>query len=395
MPVFARVSGITGAGRIALGSRLAVLVVGLLAVWLVGYELQPLQFRVSRNEAENLPARFDAGWYLRLARRGYDWNEALRGRPQNVAFFPLYPALMRVSGDLVTVPARLLDQPDWLGGGDARVLWGGVLVSIACFCVALVRLGRLAGQDTRDIAAGRRAVVLLSAWPFAFFFSAPYSEALFLLTSVSTVLAWRESHGLGRAFAWGVAAGLTRSNGWTLAIPLLVDVWRRRREPDVAARLLAATGPVAGMALFSGYVFTLTGRPLEWLSAQEGWGRTLSPFAFITRRVASIVELGPLGYVVDQPVDALTAIAAFVTIATCFMWLRRGHWLEGVLGLCYLAPALAIDLPATGRMTAVVFPTFIMLGRWLTGVRYGIVVGLAAALQAWLAARFFLWQAPF
>jgi hypothetical protein len=47
---------------IALVSRLTVLVVGLAAVHLVGYELAPLQFRVSRDEVANLPARFDAGW---------------------------------------------------------------------------------------------------------------------------------------------------------------------------------------------------------------------------------------------------------------------------------------------------------------------------------------------
>ena len=44
--------------------------VGLLAVFLVGYPTGEPRFRVSRNELVNLPARWDAGWYLDMAQVG-------------------------------------------------------------------------------------------------------------------------------------------------------------------------------------------------------------------------------------------------------------------------------------------------------------------------------------
>jgi len=63
--------------------------------------------------------------------------------------------------------------------------------------------------------------------------------------------------------------------------------------------------------------------------------------------------------------------------------------------LAYLAPAVGVDLPATGRMTALLFPAFIVLGTKLRGGWFVALTALFLAAQTWMAWRFFLWNPPY
>ncbi|MDP7693293.1 MAG: hypothetical protein QGG89_15765, partial [Vicinamibacterales bacterium] len=71
-------------------TRLAVLLVGYLAVVSIGFPEGAPPIRVSDNEAVNLALRWDTGWYLNIAMEGYRWSAEDEGQ-QNVAFFPAYP----------------------------------------------------------------------------------------------------------------------------------------------------------------------------------------------------------------------------------------------------------------------------------------------------------------
>jgi len=46
-------------------------------------------------------SRWDAGWYLEIARDGYRYEP---GVPSNAAFFPLYPLLIRAVHALLLLP---------------------------------------------------------------------------------------------------------------------------------------------------------------------------------------------------------------------------------------------------------------------------------------------------
>ncbi|MEO5896543.1 MAG: hypothetical protein ABIS06_12650 [Vicinamibacterales bacterium] len=379
---------------LAIISRIAILAVGFATVAVVGYQLQPGQFRVSRNEFLNLPARGDAGWYLGIARHGYRWSPELHGHRHALAFFPAYPILMRVAGEVVTLPAKVIRDPDLLGNGDSRVLWGGVLTSITCFIAALAVVYRIA-QHPAVSAPPLATLTLLAFYPFGLFFGVAYSESLFLFVMSATVLAWLYGH-KGAAFGCGLLTGLARSNGWTLSVALLAALVLR----DGSIRRhrcwwLIACAPGIGACGFSAYVWWVTGSPLEWVTAQEGWGRAVSPVAFATRRIEALSELGPWGYLRADPVDAATALAVALSIATTAWHLRRRHVLFGTLILAYLAPALIIDLPATGRMTSVLFPVFLCAADILRGWRLVAVACAFAAGQLLLAARHFLWLPPY
>ncbi|MCU1384689.1 MAG: putative integral rane protein [Acidobacteria bacterium] len=375
-------------------TRVAVLAGGLGAAL-----LQPARIadspRISANPAVSLPARWDAFWYLSIARYGYRWTPGHDEMQQNIAFFPAHPLAMRIAGDLVTIPASLLRAPDLLGGGDGRVIWGGVLASVLFFVLALSRLYRLAADDTGSAAAATSACVLLATYPFALFFSAPYSESLALLALVSLVLAWRTHDTRGGAL-WGVVLGLSRSNGWCVAVALLADrVMRGRGAPRWRGAWIVVAAAPLGALLYSLYVYHLTGHLFAWATAQHAWGAHLRPLAFVTRRWHTLEVRGFRWYIRRDPADLLSFVAAAtMAVAACWMIVRR-QWLYGLVILAYLAPAIAIDLPATGRQTAVLFPAFILLGARVKGRWLLPLAVVFAALQAWFAWRFFLWETPY
>ncbi|HZP47514.1 MAG TPA: mannosyltransferase family protein [Vicinamibacterales bacterium] len=376
---------------VALVTRAAVLAVGLVAAI-----HHPARFtvapKVSDDALVNLPARWDAFWYLGIARYGYEAAPTREDHQHNIAFFPAYPAAMRVAGDLVVIPAYLFNAPSFLGNGDSRVLWGGVFASVLFFALALARLQRLASIDLPPAAADR-ACVLTAVYPFALFFSAPYSESLALLALVSLVLAWRARD--GRGVWWGILFGLTRSNGWCVAVALAADrLLSREPGRSRVSWWLVASAPI-GAALYSLYVWHLTGHPLQWAAAQHAWGGKLQPLEFVVRRWNTIDARGLRGYVRHDPADAAAFVAAMGMLAASVWLLARRQWLYGMLILAYLGPAIAIDLPATGRMTALLFPAFFILAERFRGVRFAALAILFAVGQAWLASRFFEWRTPY
>ena len=76
-------------------------------------------------------ARYDAGWYHGIASQGYVFGA---GGRNNLAFFPVYPLLMRAGGSL-------------LGGRQQDFYFAGIVISWLAFACAMVLLYRLALAD--------------------------------------------------------------------------------------------------------------------------------------------------------------------------------------------------------------------------------------------------------
>jgi uncharacterized membrane protein YhaH (DUF805 family) len=373
-------------------SRVLMFCIGAAAVSVVGYKLGAFQFRISYNELINLPARFDAGWYLGIARHGYRWSSELADRQQSVAFFPLFPLLTRIAGDDLTLLARLTRLPDMLGGGDGRMIWGGVLVSAICFLASIAPIRALVRlRNSRR--SGTASVLLLIAAPFSLFFGQCYSEGTFLLCSASALVAFRRGT-LASAAGWGLLVGLARPNGWTLSLALMAETLLT--SPRQLRRMAAALGPAAGAAVFSLYMAHTTGNPLTWVHAQSAWlSGALHPTDFATRRAELLFLYGFTGYIAHDPADALAVACVVVAVVVACLCLLAGDIAGGVFIWTYLSPALALDLPAIGRMTAVLFPVFVELPERLPRPLLVITALLSAAAQCFLAIRFFLWQPPF
>ena len=128
--------------------------------------------------------RYDSGWYYQVARNGYQFvvgGPAVGlGKVGKIAYFPLYPLLMRWVGRL-------------FGQTAADVYRGGIVVSWTAFVLAMIGLYYLARLDIPSRRA-ERAVLLAAVFPFAFFFGVVYTESLFLLLTVTTFYAFRTRH---------------------------------------------------------------------------------------------------------------------------------------------------------------------------------------------------------
>ncbi|HEY8549474.1 MAG TPA: mannosyltransferase family protein [Vicinamibacterales bacterium] len=393
-------------------SRLMVLAVGFLGVVLVGYPEDAPPVRISRNELINLPLRWDAGWYLQIAHDGYSYRaNAGPAAQQNVAFFPAYPMITRVVAAFlgtraVTVGEQISgNRTEWRYAQHRRIVLAAMLVTLTAFGWALVYLFRLArdllgGDD--DAATG--AVLMACLWPCSLFFSAMYTEALFLLACLGAWYHLRQG-GHVAAGCWGLLAGLARPNGFLLAIPLAALVllqWRAASRQDggrtarLIAGLAAAATPGIGMLLFSAYLYSYTGRALVWMDAHQAWGRVATDVSgMLADRASFIAEQGLYQYSVSQPLEILNAVPTFAALALAIPIARRfGLPYALLVVVMVLPPLLRGGFLSLGRLTSTLFPLFLYLGWCLRGSTRAAVVAAFAGLQAFLALLFFTWR-PF
>ena len=142
-----------------------------------------------------------------------------------MAFFPLYPALIRIFS-LFT-------------GGDMMV--SALIVGNLGTLAALIALGALAAWETRDAENVAPAMLLMLAFPFAFFFTTAYTEGMFLAFALFCLLFARRGQ-WGWAALFALLSGATRPTGLVLIPPLAwewlrqngltdLDFWRARAAP--------------------------------------------------------------------------------------------------------------------------------------------------------------------
>ena len=384
--------------RMLLATRLPVLIIGCVATLAIG--LAPTAGRqVSPDPFRNLPARWDATWYMEIAHFGYDHPRWRSGEQQPIVFFPLYPLLMRTVA-AVTTPDRpeAMAYDEFMEMRQVHLVWAGVLISLAAFAGALIVLYRWAERHGGPEAA-RSTVVLLSAYPFAVFFSAPYTESVFLLLVVGACYAF-ETGRLSIAAALALLAGLTRPNGVMLSVLLGVLALRELRESEPGAlgralrRLSVAAMPVVGLLAYSAYMNAVTGDPFAWMEAQAAWGRdralTMEHYGWIGR---TIREDGILPYVRALPVEALQVVAVLFAFALVLPVWRRVGPAYALFVLANLLPPLAQGgFLSMGRFTSTLFPLFLALALILPAERRtNWAVGFALG-QGLVAAMFFTWR---
>ena len=382
-----RLPSTTLALHLALWTRVAIFAAGLLAVNTLGHDLSTGP--PPPNEVAYLPGRWDAGWYVGLAAGGYRWDGRL-DRNARIAFFPAYPMSVRAVGRVLHLPQR---EPPWL--------WCGAILSTIYFWVALAYLHRLARMWIGPTRAGP-AILIAALYPFSFFFGQMYSESLFLLCAVAGTFYVMNGQP-ARAFWFGLVAGLTRPTGVLVSLLLIgAALWARRNRPaDARANssittLFAIASPALGTALYSIYLRWLTGHWLAWLTAQEGWGRTIQdPVMLVTSVATSLRALGLTGYVHARPYDAINLAAALFSFAMLVLiWRRLGLWMTLFAAASLLAPLRVGGLVSMGRYTAVIFPMFLAYGTLNRRVviASAIVFGV---LQLWFAGLFFADRAVF
>lgn len=215
----------------------------------VGYYLRPMTgwAHIFLEPLRN----WDGFWYTLIAERGYQVH------PATAAFWPLYPKLLAVLHNLTqwTVPTL------------------GIIVSNLALVGALLLLYRLVMLDYGDSVA-RRTIWLLVLFPTAFYFSAVYTESLFLLLTVGAIYFARTEH-WGWAALFGALAALTRNTGVLVLLPMGILLvrshgWDPRRWWRIGAQLaVVALSPL----IFLWHLDQVWGDPLLTIHVQDQWAR--------------------------------------------------------------------------------------------------------------------------
>jgi hypothetical protein len=375
-------------------TRVIVLLAGLIAVSAIGFPPDSGQVGSGRQAVPGLGARFDANWYAGIAASGYDWEGSF-DRQQNMAFFPAYPMLMRAAGALTGALNRTLSPEARL----FRLTACGLVISLVAFLWASWYFGQLS-REMLDDEHARGALWLLASYPFAVFFSAAYTESLFLLAAVGAWYSLRHRQFVAGSL-FGLLAGLARPNGFFLSVPLGLialglrdgprdSVPRSWRTPDVRS-IVAAAMPVVGMLAFTVYLYTRTREWFAWAKMHAAWGRTFSaevPLTGVTRATNSLLDL-----IVMRPYDALNLLGlAFAILMLWPVWRRLGlAWVAFIL-INVVPPLFAGGLLSMGRLSATMFPVFIALAGTVPPRSLPAVVAAFATLQGLVAVLFYTWR---
>lgn len=151
---------------------------------------------------------YDSLHFTRIAQHGYE--------PLTTAFFPLYPMLLRLAGrDEVAI-----------------AIWGIVLSNLALIAAAWLFF-RLTETDY-DGRVAEIGVWLLAFYPTAAYWSAVYTESIFLVWILGCFLCVRHNR-WAAAGMLGLAAALTKNSGVLVCAALCFEWWRARQSPNTHA----------------------------------------------------------------------------------------------------------------------------------------------------------------
>lgn len=379
-------------------SRLVVLLSGIYASVKIGTHGVRL---TSFGTLLTAPSRhWDSGWYVYVADAGYR-------NPVSRAFFPLYPLLLKgiayVTGDFYTA---------------------GVVVSLAAFLVAVFLLYRLVELDFGSEVASI-TVALVAFCPVAFFFSAIYTESLFLALSVGAVYAARCERWLLAGIV-GALASATRNTGVLLVLPIALlylygprgnvaaapSRWHETRRGmrrllpryRIGWPLWSVLLVPLGVLAFTLYLVLAYHAGTSWITVQEAWGRhSTTPINGLLQGVKA--GWSGLRDLISHPghrktanspdttniVNVIACLAGLAVLVGCVRTLPAVYWVYA--GAAFLVPLASplVDYPLNSfpRFELVIFPLFICAARYLVRRRWTTVaVASSAVLLGMFATAF-------
>jgi hypothetical protein len=291
-------------------------------------------------------ANFDGVHYLEIAQKGYGLYQQ--------AFFPLFPRLIRFSGDL-------------LGG---RFLLAGFLISFFSLWGALRLLYLLLRLDWPEKIA-KKTLLYLLIFPTAFYFTSLYTESLFLFFVLLSFY-------LARKKKWFLAplvvalASATRVVGIFLLPALLLEAWQQKSPKKSPKKFLKNAfwliliSPL-GLLTYMRFLAKNFADPLLFVHVQPYFGAQRSGGGIILlyqvfwrylRMIITCQKNSPLYFTVWLELLSTLLFLALLLFAY-FKKVNRSYLLFAVLAL--ITPTLSGTFSSMPRYVLVLFPGFIAL----------------------------------
>lgn len=340
-----------------------IAVVGFVAVWRAAILVLSFVFdqagQVTCGVGVPKPWNYSACWdtqnYQIIAAQGYTHID---DGPSNVGFFPLYPLLMRWVTDL---------SP---GGGDVRA---GVIVGTLALVAAAIYIFLLVRGDHGETIAWRTLAFLLM-FPAAFFFSAAYTEAVFLLGIAGSLYHARRGQWV-LAGLLAAAGSATKLVGVMLIVPLVIEAIAQGAVNRRSLRAFAgiALAPAGAIAYFAWLQWRF-GDFRVFFDSQDNWNRAGFHPAFtmgferILGDTTTMLEFYP------RTVTPIPTLWILVDSTLLLLFIAAGvilwRWVRPSYGAYVLASALMLGMGGSpmslNRFLVVLFPAFLLLAliRW-------------------------------
>lgn len=287
--------------------------------------------------------QWDGKHYMQIAQFGY---QSL----QSFAFFPGYPAIIRVF--------YLLTNDIYLSAALPAFLFG----------IAFVPVLQAVAERYMDRGSALKCSLVAAFFPVVFVFtSIAYSESLFLFLSLVFWLEYVKLR-IGRASLVLAAAILTRPLGVLLSIPLIIEMIRRKQLRPLAYLFI----PFFSVLAWLYYGFYSTG---FWLAFRQAEVTSWSQTDWFRGWIIPLLTGGDFHFY---------ALSAFVVVLFGYLvYLTfQEDWRLGILSLTMYASVMLFSGPPEMsylRYFSFIFPIWILAGKvrsWSLLITYCVFMSL-------------------
>lgn len=313
---------------------------------------------------------WDGNWYLDAA-AGYKYPDVAAPdlHQVNIAFFPLFPFLIRVVRGVT----------GW------TPLTAGIVVTAVFGALTLVAIwllvNRISGREVAD-----RAAMLIAFFPGTIALTLVYSEGVMLTAAAACLLCLLDRRWFA-AGVFGALASAARPNGIAAAaacgVAALTAIYRHR---DWRSLLAPAIAPL-GMVLYLLWLWGSTGAIDVWFRVQdEGWGEGIDWGASTWRDISEWYWRLP------QDLDFLNIpfivhLRAAGLIFLVFALILMIRWRPPAILWAYTVAVMALSLlsqtlGARPRFIFTAFPLVVALAWQFRGAAYSAVLACSAVLLA-------------
>ncbi len=246
---------------------------------------------------------WDSYWYKAIINDGYQFVN--NGQQYSVAFFPLYPLLIRGVMFL-----GLPFEP------------AGILINTVGFIGALIILYTWVEQRY-DTNTARWATAALAWCPMSVYGTVVYTEGLFLLTTTAALRAFDNQKYAWAGF-WGTLSTAARSPGLALIPAFIFVAWKEKR--GVKAYLSACFSSL-GIILFSLYCHLKFNDALAFIHVQKAW-RSSAGFPWEAWwRVLQKIVIGSVNVEAGYLKDPWYPLIFFIILTSIYLlWRFRHQW---------------------------------------------------------------------
>ena len=333
--------------------------------------------------------RWDSAHYINIAENGYS-GAIENGQHLFLVFLPLFPWLMKTLSLLI---------------GDTRLC--GILISVVSYGIGSVYFYKITEREMGE-AESRYALLLISVFPFAFFYGSIATESLFFAVT-SLFFYYLRKHDWFMVAFLGALACLTKLQGLLLAFAVLVELFyfkrgirllRNGKWKSFFKRIIypgcISAFMLTGFGIYLLVNYYVEGDPFRFMYYQRNhWTHTVCPIwqAFDYIKDNAIREwYTSTGMSLWMPQFVLF----FVYLAgIAYGWMKKLRPMYMIyLILFYLMTYSSTWLISGGRYTLSALPLFMLGGKWLTEHRKTapVILAISGAFMIIYLIGFYQWK---